>query len=352
MNCTRCGTWLPDNAAICPTCGTINSAAWPGGGVQQPTNYGQYQPGGYGGPPLQQQQAPYEQGYGPQAGYMPPQPNYGYALQPNAAPPYQYQPGPVNVYVNNPPIATRDNSGPLIVEVLLSLFLGIYGVGWLMAGETTVGVILLICSFVVYLPTLILGTIFTFGIGLFCLVPLAIGAVVLNAVLLNNALKRKVAQVMMFQEASRAWEKMEWERREWERQDQERLRQAQTLGGILMLSPYDFEKLTGTLLRAWGYQNVQRVGGSGDLGADLTAINEQGELVVVQCKRYAPGKSIGSPDIQKFIGMMNVHHGASRGIFVTTSTFTQPAIDLAKQHSIMLIDGDDLTQLVQGRPAP
>ncbi len=180
MNCGCCGTGLPDSAAICPTCGTINSAAWPGG--QQPTNYGQYQPRGYDGPPLQQQ-APYGQGYGP---------------QPHAVPPYQYAPGPVNVFVNNPPVGNTDN-GPLIVEVLLSLFLGIYGVGWLMAGESTVGVILLICSFVVYLPTLILGTIFTLGIGLFCLVPLAIGAVVLNAVLLNNALKRKVAQVIMVQ---------------------------------------------------------------------------------------------------------------------------------------------------------
>src|SRR5713101_8144211 len=194
MNCGRCGTGLPDSAAICPTCGTINSAAWPGG--QQPTNYGQYEPRGYEGPPLQQQ-APYGQGYGP---------------QPHAVPPYQYAPGPVNVFVNNPPVGNTDN-GPLIVEVLLSVFLGIYGVGWLMAGETTVGVILLICSFVVYLPTLILGTIFTLGIGLFCLVPLAIGAVVLNAVLLNNSLmipsccgtrsnqrlKRKVAQVIMVQ---------------------------------------------------------------------------------------------------------------------------------------------------------
>ena len=174
MNCERCGTGLADNAAICPTCGTINSAAWPGG--QQATNYGQYEPRGYDGPPLQQQ-APYGQGYGP---------------QPHAVPPYQYAPGPVNVFVNNPPVSNTDN-GPLIVEVLLSLFLGIYGVGWLMAGESTVGVILLICSFVVYLPG---------GGKLPIPSPLhsrPYGTVVLNAVLLNNALKRKVAQVIMVQ---------------------------------------------------------------------------------------------------------------------------------------------------------
>jgi hypothetical protein len=195
MNCGRCGTWLPDNTAICPTCGTINSPARSGG--QQTTNYGQYQPTGYDGPPLQQQ-APYEQGYGPQPGYMPPpQPNYGYAPQPNAAPQYQYQPGSINVFVNNPPASS--NSNALVVEVLLSVFLGIYGVGWLIAGETTVGAILLICSFAIYIPTLVLGTIFTLGLGLFCLVPMAIGAVVVNAILLNNALKRRATQGMLFQ---------------------------------------------------------------------------------------------------------------------------------------------------------
>jgi hypothetical protein len=129
---------------------------------------------------------------------VPPQPNYGYPPQPHGAPPYQYQPGINVTLVTNPAPPSHDN-GPLIVEILLSLLLGIYGVGWLMAGETTVGVILLICTFVLYWPTLILGAIFTLGLGLFCLVPLAIGAIVLNAVLLNNALKRRAAQLMMFQ---------------------------------------------------------------------------------------------------------------------------------------------------------
>src|SRR5215469_709455 len=189
MNCERGGTGLPDYAVICPTCGTITSTAQ--GPTPPPvTGYGQYAPGGYSGPP---QQAPYGQGYGPQPGYMSPQQNYGYAPQPNVV----YQPGSMNVFVNNAP-ATNKDSGPLIAEILLSLF-GIYGVGWLMAGETTTGIILLICSFVVYWPIMILGTIFTLGIGLLCLGPLAIGAIIANAVLLNNHLNRKAAQVVMVQ---------------------------------------------------------------------------------------------------------------------------------------------------------
>jgi restriction system protein len=95
-----------------------------------------------------------------------------------------------------------------------------------------------------------------------------------------------------------------------------------------------------------GYRDVQHVGGSGDLAADLKCRDGVGRSVVVQCKRYAPGVSIGSPEVQKFIGMVTVHHQAERGIFVTTSVFTAPAVRLARQHDIELIDGRDLANLV------
>jgi hypothetical protein len=191
MNCERCGARVPDHAAICPACGTITSTAPP-----PSTNYGQYSSGGYNSP--QQQQAAYGQGYGPQPDYMPPpQQNFGYTPQPNPVP--IYQSAPVNVIVtNNPPLTNKD-SGPLIAEILLSLLVGIYGVGWLIAGETTTGIILLVCSFFVYWPILILGTIFTLGFGLLCLGPLAIGAIIANAILLNNLLNRKASQVVMMQ---------------------------------------------------------------------------------------------------------------------------------------------------------
>jgi len=103
--------------------------------------------------------------------------------------------------VNN---ATAGHSNtPVVVELLLNIFLGIYGVGWLMAGETVPGVILLICSFVVYWPLtifMIVLTFVTFGFGLVCWSPLVIAAWIVNAILLNNTLKRKASQVVMVQQ--------------------------------------------------------------------------------------------------------------------------------------------------------
>lgn len=187
MICERCGREMPDTAAICPSCGTASSAhSRPN--FNAPTDYGQNAPSSspsYSAYSYNQQQ--YEQPL-----YSPLQPGSvslpGYN-QPYNTPPPLYSPVSVNIHMSTP--APSGNTAAVVVEVLLNIFLGIYGVGWLMAGETTAGVILLICSFFLYWPVIIVGILFTFGIGLVCLVPLAIGAIILNAILLNNAIKRQ-----------------------------------------------------------------------------------------------------------------------------------------------------------------
>jgi hypothetical protein len=118
-----------------------------------------------------------------------------------------------------------------------------------------------------------------------------------------------------------------------------------SLGDMLEMDPRSFEEFTGRALESIGYTNVVRVGGSGDLAADLTATDPQGRSAIVQCKRYTPGSKVGSPALQSFIGMKEVHHKADRGIFVTTADYSQEALALAKAHNIVLIDGDDLVKI-------
>lgn len=118
-----------------------------------------------------------------------------------------------------------------------------------------------------------------------------------------------------------------------------------SLDDMLSMDPTEFEVFTGKALTALGYTNVSRVGGAGDLAADLVTRDPQGRSAIVQCKRYTPGSKVGSPTLQSFIGMKQVHHKADRGIFVTTADYSQQAIDLAKQHDIVLINGDDLVKI-------
>jgi restriction system protein len=66
-----------------------------------------------------------------------------------------------------------------------------------------------------------------------------------------------------------------------------------------------------------------------------------------QAKRYAPASAVSEPEIRAFSGSLGAAK-ADKGVFVTTSTFTQPAQAFAERHpfKIVLIDGEQLTALM------
>ena len=129
---------------------------------------------------------------------------------------------------------------------------------------------------------------------------------------------------------------------------------ADLLDRILQNNPSFFEQVIVELLVAMGYGGSHRnaseqLGRSGDGGVD-GVINEDVlglDRVYVQAKRYTPGSSVGRPEIQAFTGSL-VGLGASKGVFVTTSTFSSQAIEFASRipQRVILIDGKRLTELM------
>lgn len=123
---------------------------------------------------------------------------------------------------------------------------------------------------------------------------------------------------------------------------------------VLSNSPAFFEGLIVDLLVAMGYGGSRRsaaeqLGKSGDGGVD-GVINEDLlglDRVYVQAKRYAPGSAVGRPEVQAFTGSL-VGLGASKGVFVTTSTFSTPAVEFAARipQRVILIDGERLARLM------
>ena len=112
----------------------------------------------------------------------------------------------------------------------------------------------------------------------------------------------------------------------------------------------DFEILVLDLLRRMGYGEPEHTGRSGDGGID-GIINQDAlglEKVYVQAKRWS--KQVGEPDIRNFSGSLDPH-GATKGVFITTSTFSSTARQTAQIISagnkfIRLVDGNELAQLM------
>jgi restriction system protein len=119
-----------------------------------------------------------------------------------------------------------------------------------------------------------------------------------------------------------------------------------TVDAFLEMTPREFETAVGEILGRHGYR-LQVTGGPGDLVADLTGTDPQGRPAIVQCKRYAPEHPVGSRDVQLLIAMGVRHHRAERLVLVTTSNFTDPALDLADEHGVTLISGEELEDLTR-----
>jgi restriction system protein len=71
------------------------------------------------------------------------------------------------------------------------------------------------------------------------------------------------------------------------------------------------------------------------------------DVVYLQAKRYAPGNTVGIEKVRGFAGSL-VGHGATKGVFVTTSHFAPSAkayVDRIPQR-LILIDGAELTRLM------
>ena len=125
---------------------------------------------------------------------------------------------------------------------------------------------------------------------------------------------------------------------------------ARLIEAMKAMSPSAFERLAAALLRAAGFNDVMVTGQSGDGGIDGIGIYRPAGLVsfrtAFQCKRYAG--SVGPSAVRDFRGSFVGQ--ADRGIFITTGSFTTPAIEEAVRAgapTVDLIDGGDLCDLLK-----
>jgi restriction system protein len=113
-----------------------------------------------------------------------------------------------------------------------------------------------------------------------------------------------------------------------------------------------FEDVVLDVLIALGYGGskrdaAERVGRSGDGGVD-GVIREDTlglDAIYVQAKKWARERTIGPREIREFMGALQ-DVDATKGAFITTTSFSSDARELARRRRIVLIDGHELAGLM------
>jgi restriction system protein len=114
--------------------------------------------------------------------------------------------------------------------------------------------------------------------------------------------------------------------------------------------PDFFEKLVVELLVKMGYggsikEAGRAIGKTGDEGIDGIIKEDRLGLdtIYIQAKRWE--SVVGRPELQKFVGAL-AGQGAKKGIFITTSRFSEQAKSYSPKNDIKLvmIDGEELAQ--------
>lgn len=119
---------------------------------------------------------------------------------------------------------------------------------------------------------------------------------------------------------------------------------------VKQCTPDFFERLVVELLVNMGYGGSfedagKAIGKSGDEGIDgIIKEDKLGlDAIYIQAKRWT--NPVSRPDIQKFAGAL-LGKKAKKGVFITTSTFSESAIEYARniENKIILVDGEQLTK--------
>ena len=121
------------------------------------------------------------------------------------------------------------------------------------------------------------------------------------------------------------------------------------LDRAMRMPPERFEQLVVDLLLALGYGGPSgvgvRLGRAGDGGVDgLIQQDKLGfERIYLQAKRWQG--SVGPSVIREFASSLRLR-GASKGVIITTSTFTDVAVAEAERLGVVLVHGETLAELM------
>ncbi|MFC0250643.1 restriction endonuclease [Massilia consociata] len=118
---------------------------------------------------------------------------------------------------------------------------------------------------------------------------------------------------------------------------------------LRMLEWKRFELLCARYYEAVGFvTETLHAGPDGGIDVKLFKADPDRPLAIVQCKAWNT-QAVGVKEIRELLGVM-VHERVGRGIFVTTGTYSQDALQFGATNPIQLLDGDAFAQKILALP--
>lgn len=115
-------------------------------------------------------------------------------------------------------------------------------------------------------------------------------------------------------------------------------------GSLESMDPRVFEMHVCSVFQAEGF-DAKLTPYVGDHGIDVV-LQKSGRTYGVQCKRYRADRSIGSEEMQRFVGALATMR-ADGGFFIATGRFTQGALSIAAQNGVIACTSDNLARVLK-----
>lgn len=113
------------------------------------------------------------------------------------------------------------------------------------------------------------------------------------------------------------------------------------------LGDYEFEQFIAELWSRMGW-DAQITSKSSDWGVDVIATRSApyAEKELVQAKRYTTGNRVTGPEIQQYAALHNHEQDVDKVVVVTTSSFTDSALENADRSNVKTITGAKLARII------
>jgi hypothetical protein len=119
------------------------------------------------------------------------------------------------------------------------------------------------------------------------------------------------------------------------------------LDSLIDMNEYEFEQFIADLWNLQGWSTTV-TSGSNDRGVDIIAKQDSpyNQKNIIQAKKYSRGNNVSSPEVQQYSSLRRQFDDVDAIIIVTTSDFTNQALDSEKSLNVKTINGDTLQEII------